>query len=116
MEIRRSGVSAHKRHIAPDIDGAVAVKKKVKSVSVASIFKQQAKKTKNFNTMRQINLAAASSVTKDAPAREVDTPKLLSSSRSPHKSSSRVSKRVDLHPLLVEFKGVPPLKLKPLQF
>jgi hypothetical protein len=104
MEIKRSALGAHKRYIAADADGAAAVKK-IKSISVASIFKQQAKKTKSLNAAPQMNLGATSPVAKDEPVRKVNTSKLLSSSRSPHKSISRASKKRLDHPLLVEFKG-----------
>ena len=112
MEIRRSGLNAHKRHIPPETDGVVAVKKKAKSVSVASVFKQQPKKTKNSDTIPQIELTATSPITKDEPARKKNASKFLSSSRSPNKSRSRMSKRPEPDPLLMEFKGVSLVKLK----
>jgi hypothetical protein len=115
MELKRSALGAHKRHIAPDTDGAAAVKK-VKSISVASIFKQQAKKTKSLNAAPQIDLGVTSPVAKDEPVRKVNTSKLLSSSRSPHKSSSKASKKRLDHPLLVEFKGTSLQTAKRLQF
>jgi hypothetical protein len=115
MESKRSALGAHKHHIAADADEAAAVKK-VKSISVTSIFKQQAKKTKSLNAAPQINLGATSPVARDEPVRKVNTSKLLSSSRSPHKSSSRASKkRLDPHPLLVEFKGTSLQTVKLLQ-
>jgi hypothetical protein len=114
MEIKRSALGAHKRHIAPDADGAAAAKK-VKSISVASIFKQQAKKTKSINAAPRIDFGPTSPVARDEPVRKVNTSKSLSSSRSPHKSSSRAKKRLD-HPLLVEFKGTPLQTAKLPQF
>jgi hypothetical protein len=113
MELKRSALGAHKRHIAPDADGAAAVKK-AKSISVASIFKQQAEKTKSLSAAPQTNLGSTSPVARDEPVRKVNTSKLLSSSRSPHKSSSK--KRLDPHPLIVEFKGTSLQTVKLLQF
>ena len=77
-----------------------------KIVSVATVFKQQPRKTKQNDTTQQakpgvpVPSAAGGSVAKAMSV------KSRSNSRNPHKAGSRVSKnRSIMHPLAVSFKG-----------
>jgi hypothetical protein len=72
-----------------------------KSVSVAAIFKQKLQKIKD-------NSVNPKRVTNDSRAAENDRAlqfKSRSSSRTPRKAGSRVTKRSNLHPLAVTFKS-----------
>jgi hypothetical protein len=77
-----------------------------KSVSVAAIFKQKPQKAKSD----LVNLKRATDDTKAADCNAVDGKaphfKSRSSSRTPKKGGSRVSKKSDSHPLAVAFKSM----------
>jgi hypothetical protein len=77
-----------------------------KSVSVAAIFKQKPQKVKSD----LVNLKRATDDTKAADCNAVDGKashfKSRSSSRTPKKGGSRVSKKSDSHPLAVAFKSM----------
>jgi hypothetical protein len=77
-----------------------------KSVSVAAIFKQKPQKAKSA----LVNPKRATDDTKAADCKAVDNKaphfKSRSSSRTPKKGGTRVSKKSDLHPLAVAFKSM----------
>ncbi|KAF1849896.1 uncharacterized protein K460DRAFT_350031 [Cucurbitaria berberidis CBS 394.84] len=103
MEVERPASRAH-RHLGPPTKQITPVNAK-KSVSVAAIFKQQARKTKQMDTTPQ----AESSISKLTGGQPLIAKSMSvrsgSSVRNPQKADGRVSKnRSDVHLLAVAFR------------
>jgi hypothetical protein len=105
MEIERHDPGSRARRGMQPSKQISPVKVK-KSVSVAAIFKQKPQKAKGdlVNPKRAINDTKAA----DSNAVDDRAPhfKSRSSSRTPKKAGSKLSKKSDLHPLAVAFKSM----------
>jgi hypothetical protein len=103
MEVER--ITSGLRHGTRPPARQMSPVKVTKSISVADVFKQKPFKAKDgsVNTKRVVNSSKAA--VGHAADNKAPQFKSRSSSRSPKKTSSRVSKKADLHPLAVTFKS-----------
>lgn len=104
MEAERAGVVARAPgNIAPPAKQISPVKVK-KTVSARSIFKYQARKTKQIDITTQINPQSPETGVKDVSVAKSLNVNSHSSSHSQQKRGNK-RRRSDMHPLAVEFKG-----------
>lgn len=105
MEVERgSAVSRARRNPGHPTKQFTPVNTK-KSVSVAAVFKQQPRKTKQNDITPHSKSNIPRLMAEDGGAKPMSA-KSRSSSRSPQKAGLRVSKnRSDMHPLAVAFRG-----------